>query len=231
MTVSEIRLIYTLLLFLASINAVSIAVVAWRRKRAPGATPLAVMAFGQAFWALCYGLHLSSAMRPIPIFWENLTFIGVTIVPAAFFCFSLEYTGRRRMVTWWLLLFLLCEPLFVNVAVWTDPWHGLFSGVKPPQMVTTYVGGLGIIFWLHTVYSYGLLMVSGLLLYLYWLSSPPAYKKQALLIIIGLFVALSFNALTIFQLTPWHGIDFPHWGAFFPPPSSPMPSSGWVSLT
>jgi len=82
------------------------------------------------------------------------------------------------MVTWWLLLFLLCEPLFVNVAVWTDPWHGLFSGVKPPQMVTTYVGGLGIIFWLHTVYSYGLLMVSGLSA-VFLLAEFPARLQEA----------------------------------------------------
>lgn len=213
MTIGEIRFYYTWVLFLAAMFAMAIAIMAWRRRKAPGATSLAVMSFGQAFWALCYGLQLSAAVRPEPFFWVKLMFVGVVIVPAAFLCFALEYTGRGRLVTRPLILLLACEPILINLALWTDPWHGLFSGLIPPQISNTFVGGIA--FWFHSVYSYIILITAGVLLFLYWLSAPPAYKKQAFIVFLGLPISLSFNALTIFQLTPWHGIDFTPIGSIF----------------
>lgn len=203
MTIEAFRSLYSGVLFLVTLLALGIAVISWRRRQAPGAIPLAVMAVGQAFWSLCYGLQLSSAVRPEPLFWFKLMFVGVVVVPAAFFCFSLEYTGKGHLITRRLVLLLLVEPILLNLSIWTDPLHRLFSG---PVGSKIPIGGIA--FWLHSAYSYSLLIAAGVILFLYWRSCPPAYRMQAFIILMGLPIATSANIITIFRLTPWPTIDF-----------------------
>ncbi|MCX7983082.1 MAG: diguanylate cyclase [Syntrophales bacterium] len=203
MTYEQFRALYSLILFLVAVLALGIAVISWRRRQAPGAIPLSAMAVGQAFWSLCYGLQLSSAVRPDPLFWFKLMFIGVVIVPASFFLFSLAYTGKGRFITSRLILLLTIEPILINLAIWTDPYHGLFSGRTASSVP---IGGIA--FWLHSAYSYSLLIAAGVLLFLYWRSCPPAYRMQAFIVLMGLPIATSANVITIFRLTPWPTIDF-----------------------
>jgi len=203
MTEGEFISFYSVVQFIVTALALSVAIVAWRRKQAPGAKPLAVMAIGQAFWSLCYGLQLSSAVRPEPLFWFKLMFVGVVIVPASFFVFSLEYSGRGHLVNRRLISLLLIEPVLLNLSIWTDPLHRLFSG-PPGQKIA--VGGVA--FWLHSAYSYSLLIAAGVILFIYWRTCSPAYRTQAFIIFLGLPIAASANVITIFRLTPWPAIDF-----------------------
>lgn len=206
MTPETFRVFYSGVLFLVTLCALGIAVISWRRRQAPGAVPLAAMAVGQAFWSLCYGLQLSSAIRPEPLFWFKLMFVGVVIVPASFFLFSLAFTGKGHLITRRLIILLLIEPVLLNLSIWTDPYHGLFSGVPYPGVSKVPIGGIA--FWMHSAYSYSLLIAAGIILFLYWRSCPPAYRMQALIVFMGLPIAASANIITIFRLTPWPTIDF-----------------------
>lgn len=206
MTLEEFRAVYSGVLFLVTLLALGIAVFSWRRRQAPGAEPLAIMAVGQAFWSLCYGLQLSHAIRPEPLFWFKLMFVGVVIVPASFFLFSLAYTGKGHLITRRLIIILIIEPVLLNLSIWTDPYHKLFSG--DPSLSGSKVPIGGIAFWLHSAYSYSLLIAAGIILFLYWRSCPPAYRRQAFIVLMGLPIAASANVITIFRLTPWPTIDF-----------------------
>jgi diguanylate cyclase (GGDEF)-like protein/PAS domain S-box-containing protein len=195
-------IIYDLILFIAFAVVTWIVVVSWRWRTAPGAKALMVMMIGMGFWTLCYALHLSTVARPEPYFWSKLMFLGVVMVPAGFLIWASRYTKYDGWISKLTLTLLFIEPIVFNIIVWTDPWHKLFSG----NFAAT--GILGIAFWLHSFYSYTLLAIGGVMLFLNWLNVHHLHQKQALLVLLGLPVACTANLITIFRLTPFRELDF-----------------------
>lgn len=203
MTVETFKIVYAVILFLSVAVATWIVLVTWRWRRVPGSQSLMVQMIGQGFWTLCYALQLSSFVHPAsePYFWGKLIFLGVVLVPAGFLVWTARYTKKDGWVSPFTIALLCIEPVVFNLMVWTDHWHGLFSG--------TYVstGKLGIAFMVHTLYSYVLLLIGAVMLVMNWLQMPPAYKKQSFLVLLGLILSFAANALTI-ALLPVLRLDF-----------------------
>jgi len=199
---STFIVVYDVILFVASAVVFLMIVNIWRWRRDPGVKALIVMNIGQGFWTLCYALQLSDFIRPEPYFWSKLMFLGVVMVPASVLVWSSFYTRRNTWVNRRNISLLFLEPIIFNVIIWTDPWHKLFSGNY------SQTGMLGIAFWVHSLYSYILLITGGMFLFLNWLQVAPAHKTQALLAMIALPIATLANAVTIFGMIPLKGIDF-----------------------
>jgi diguanylate cyclase (GGDEF)-like protein/PAS domain S-box-containing protein len=195
-------IIYDLILFTAFAVVTWIVVVSWRWRTAPGSKALMIMMIGMGFWTLCYAFHLSTVSRPEPYFWSKLMFLGVVMIPAGFLVWASRYTKYDGWINKLTLSLLFIEPVLFNIIVWTDPWHKLFSG----NFLTT--GILGIAFWLHSFYSYTLLAIGGVMLFLNWLHINRIHQKQALLVLLGLPIACTANLITIFRITPFRELDF-----------------------
>ncbi|MEE9910588.1 MAG: diguanylate cyclase [Deltaproteobacteria bacterium] len=204
MTAETFKVVYGLILFLSVIIATWIIMVTWRWRRVPGSKSLMFQMIGEGFWTLCYALQLSNFIHPPsePYFWSKMMFLGVVMVPCGFLVWASRYTKRDGWINNRTMALLLIEPILFNVIVWTDHWHGLFSG----NFVQT--GKLGIGFYLHTLYSYSLLFTGGIMLFINWLRMQPLYRKQALLVLMGLPISLAANAITILNLAPIKGTDF-----------------------
>ncbi|HDQ03278.1 MAG TPA: diguanylate cyclase [Deltaproteobacteria bacterium] len=195
-------IIYDLILFTAFAVVTWIVVVSWRWRSAPGSKALMIMMSGMGFWTLCYALHLSTVFRPEPYFWSKLMFLGVVMVPAGFLVWASRYTKYDGWINRLTIGLLFIEPVVFNIIVWTDPWHKWFSGNF------TATGILGIAFWLHSFYSYTLLAIGGVMLFLNWLHVHHLHQKQALLVLLALPLACTANLISIFGLTPFKGLDF-----------------------
>ena len=208
MTAALFTIIYDLILFAAFAASVWIVIVTWRWRRAPGSKSLIILMIGEGWWTLCYALHLSTCIRPEPYFWSKLMFLGVVMVPAGFLVWASRYTKRDDWVNNRSVSLLLIEPILFNIIIWTDPWHGLFSGNYRGT------GVLGIAFWVHSAYSYILLTIGGVMLLLNWLQVSYTYQKQAFLVLLGLPIAWLANVITIFRLTPIKDLDFSPFGFF-----------------
>lgn len=202
MKASAFIIVYAAILFVASAVVALMVINIWRWRRVPGSKALMAMSIGQVFWTFCYALQLSDFPRPEPFFWSKLMFLGVVAVPAGFLVWASYYTRRTGWINRRNIALLCIEPILFNIIVWTDPWHKLFSGNY------SQTGILGIAFWMHSLYSYILLITGGIFLFLNWLQVAPAHKTQALLVTVGLPVATLANTVTIFGLTPVKGIDF-----------------------
>lgn len=204
MTAEIFKIVYGLILYLAVVVAAWIVVVTWRWRRVPGSKALMVQMIGEGFWTFCYALQMSSFIHPAsePFFWVKLMFLGVVMVPGGYLVWVSRYTKRDGWINHRTVALLLIEPIIFNVVVWTDHWHGLFSGSY------AQTGILGIAFWLHTLYSYVLLFVGAWMLLINWLRMQPLYRKQALLVLMGLPISLMANVITVLNLAPIKGIDF-----------------------
>ncbi len=206
-------MIYTLYLSSLIVSAAIAGVLAyylWRRRSKPGAKPVVWVMLAVVVWSLGYALELESTTLSGQIFAANIQYFGIVTVPVMWFAFSLEYTGHDK----WLTrrnLFLLAIVPFVTVALaWTNDihslmWYGRHLETSGPFMIIAKTYGPW--FWIHTSYSY-LLLLSGMFFLLQRLFRPPRlYREQSIALLICVIVPLAWNVLYIFDLAPIYRVD------------------------
>jgi len=139
------------------------------------------------------------------LFWENVQWTGVALIPVFWMLFAMEYTGYDEIIDGKLVGALLVVPVLTIVFAWTNPWHGLLW----THNVLVPVDGLALVeeefgpwFWVYLAYTYGLLAIgSAMLLRLIWVSDY-LYADQSALLVVGVTVPVVANVLTIAGVTP-----------------------------
>ena len=202
---------YVLPLIAAAAITAALALAAVRRRHVPGATEFAWLMATAAWWSLCYALELASADLPTLMIWTNAKFLGVAFLPVAWFAFALQYSGRERWLTLRNVALLSAVPLMTQLVIWTDPLHHLFrhefaldtSGAWLTLTVTTQ----GTWFWVHTVYSYLLLVLGMVMLMQGLVRSARLYRGQAISLLVGALVPWVVNVLYTFGLTRYVRLD------------------------
>ena len=204
---------YVFPVILAVAISAALAIFALRRRPTPGATSFSLLMFAVAEWALGYALELVSPGLPAKLFWDNVSWLGAVVTPAAWFAFTLAYTDRGRWLTRRNVAILTIEPLIILLLVWTNPLHGLVNShvalnTKGPfsALVFTY----GAAFWVDIAYSY-LLLLSGAFFIVSlihsFIRSTSLYKGQAVALLVALVAPWVGNALTIFGWSPFPSLD------------------------
>lgn len=198
--------IYLVPLIASTAICLLLAIFAWRRRPAPGATALAVLMLGTAIWSLGYALRLASVDLTSKLFWAKARYVGVVLTPAAWLAFAIRYTGYgRRWLTPWTVAILALEPAIVLFLVWINETHHLFwTETRLEQMgaLTLLITSHGPVFWAHTVYSYVLLVIGSALLTLLFVRAPGLYREQAAAVLTALLLPLAGSVLSIFQVFP-----------------------------
>lgn len=131
----------------------------------------------------------------IPAIWfENIIYIGTCFLPVTVFFTSLIFvhtkiTFRRAH----LLLFIV--PILSLIVLWTNEFHHLFY-IKYSASFTDTV--YGKYFYIHTIYSYSLLIIGIIRLLIFSLKNSGFFSKQSILISIGLACPIVVNVLGSF---------------------------------
>jgi signal transduction histidine kinase len=183
-----------LMLFAAAL-AVGVAAALWRRRDSPGSKALTVLALGAGLWSLFYALELSSATLAGTLLFGRLSYLGIVVVPPAWFAFALVYTGRHDLVRPGRLVALSVPSLVMVGLVWTT----LSTGLVWASHELTPVAGLssvlsvtyGPVFWLWTAYAY-LLTAAGTVLLVLSVAAARLFRAQT-------------AALTVAVAAPWLG--------------------------
>jgi diguanylate cyclase (GGDEF)-like protein/PAS domain S-box-containing protein len=196
-------------------TAISAAVAAycWRRRGRPGVAAFAAVAAGEAFWTLGFLLEVVSPGLRAKVFWDNVQFLPVAVIPVGFLAFAHGFSGRpvRRPAR---VYGLLALPLLALAALaFTDPLHGLVrAGTRP---VTAPFSQLEYGFtWVEDVagiYVYAIQGAAFVVLAAGWMRTHPLYRTQVNLVIAGLMVPVLGTVLTLTvlkhsphrDLTPW----------------------------
>jgi len=196
---SPISLLFLSLALLGGI----LAILAWARRPARGATWLALMLLATAWWLLCHGLEMATQVETTAILMTRLGYLGVLTIPATWLLFALDYTERLPRDLIRLIIALLVEPLLVLLALWTNDRHHAFyafMGFSEHEGQPSYLLTYGPLFWLHTAYSYALLLAGSLLLILPLLRHSAFYRKKAPTIVVAVAVPWLLNLINI---SPW----------------------------
>lgn len=195
-------------LFVCCLATLVMAYSAYTRRDVLGAKAVLLQMLGLSWWTLCYALQLIDSYFPAvlpdlsqdPLFWFKLLFLGVVVLPAGFLVFVLQYTGIIGKLPRWLLYSLAVVPVITLVSIATDPIHdGFLAGFQPGQGME-FRGGPA--FWLHTAYSYLLVICADVLLLRFVLVAPPVLRAQALMLLMAAAMTSLANIVSISHVLP-----------------------------
>lgn len=201
---------YLLPLLITAMLCALLAAAIWKRRQAPGAVPLAVLVSAVALWALAYIVSLASTSLAAQIFWANLAFVGIVLVPGSWLVFAVFYSGYGSWLTRRRLLLLTIMPLATLAAVWSNDLHRLFRSSVSLENTGSFVvlkATLGPLFWIHTAYSYLLLLLGTLLLIHNLFRMSPAYRRQAGGLFVGVAAPWVGNVLYLSGMSPFPHLD------------------------
>jgi PAS domain S-box-containing protein len=182
----------------------------WRRRPATGTTIFALMMLALTEWSLAYGFELAAADLATKLFWVRTQYLGIVTVPVTWLCFVLQYTGREKWLTRRNLMLLMISPLITLLLTWTNEAHNLIwstieldTSGSFSMLDLTY----GPWFWIHSTFSYLLLLLGTLLLIRSFIRSPQLYRGQTVALLIGVFAPWVGNGLYLFDVNPLPNLD------------------------
>jgi len=201
---------YALVSLAVAVVSAGLAVRAWRRRDVPGARMGALFMAGVAFWGAAGAVELVATDLTAKVFWAKVTYLGIVVVPFAWWGFAAGYTGRERWLTPRNLTLLAVPPALTLALVFTNEAHGLIwrettlvsSG---PLVAVDVVHGLG--FWAWCAYAYALLLAGGALVVTMLVRSGDLYTKQGWALMFGMLAPWLGNALYLSGLFPVPGLD------------------------
>lgn len=199
-----------------AVLAFAIGIFSWRR-RSMGvwAVSFTVLALATAFWSFTYGLEVRADTQTAKLFWARMEYIGITVVPVAWFVFAVQYTGRASWLTRRWLLVLCISPALTILFVFTSELHSLIwtevdmaNSGSIPVLDTSH----GVWFWVHSAYSYILIITGAVLLVVAFVRYPPAYRRQNASLVAGAVLPLVANIIFLSGILPAPHLDFTSFG-------------------
>ena len=173
--------------------------LAWRRRRTTGAIALLVCMVGVGLWSAFYTLQWmqtrASAMRT----YDHLIYLGVVLVPAGWLAIAIAVTRGRQWFTPRRVALFAVEPVLVQVAIWLPSLDHLFFAQQFPQgsgPVSLHLR-FGILFWVHSLYSYVLIITGFVLLAQARRRAGAALRRQSKTMLLACAFPFIANAVSI----------------------------------
>ena len=189
---------YTLYLFISAIIALITASFAWRRRFAPGASPLFLMLITMSIWAGANGMVLETQDPRWQIFWFDVLTFGAIMGTPAFWAFGVEFTQHGHWLKPRNILLISIIPVLSVILGWTTEYHGLFYAER--DLSTRLPNGswnfaVGPFYWVYITYSYSVALFTLWLIVRFYIRSSRMLRGQTATILIGTLVPLVGNIL------------------------------------
>lgn len=203
---------YILPLVGAAVISGGVAYYAWtRRSKSSSAIPLALMALAVAEWSLGYALEIAGANLQTKLFFGKSEYLGIAFAPLVWLIFAINHSNRGQNLTRKVITLLTIVPLITVLLAFTTEKNGLiWSGYYVSQTNDFSALGVthGIWFWVHSIYSYALLLVGTLVMGLrsIW-RKQGVYRRQALALIIAVLAPWVGNFLYLSGKSPIPFLD------------------------
>lgn len=200
---------YILPLFISAAITLAVTIYAWqRRANTSSASSLALIALALTIWSVTYALELAGIDLATKMFWGKVQYFGIVVVPYGWFIFAFNHAGLRLPRRIRLLLLVL--PLVILVLAWTTEAHGLIWRQVRLRSLSAFSvleieRGWG--FWVHSVYSYILLLVGAVIILRSLGRLSGMYNGQAVALVVAVAAPWLTNALYLTGLSPVPHLD------------------------
>jgi PAS domain S-box-containing protein len=189
---------------LAGVCSLFLATYAWSRRERTGAVALAILLLGVAVWCLAYAAELSSSSLWGKVLWAKAQYLGIVVVPVGWLTFVVQYTGGARWLRSRAVAWLAVVPVATLLLAWTNELHHLIwvqiELIEQVGGLTAWRATYGWGFWMHTVYSYAMLLLGSLVLVQVLVRSPRFYRSRVCLLLLSAALPWVGNLLSVFGL-------------------------------
>jgi PAS domain S-box-containing protein len=181
----------------------------WRRRRASAGASLAVALGAAGWWGLAYALELAATNLSTKLLWGDAKWLGICLLPPAWFAFIMQYTGRNRWVSRSVMAALAVPPVAVVVLLANPATHDLVRYYSPSAAAdpADAIAQVGPLFWPFLVYAD--LVVWGCTALFVWTLTRLSrlYWRQSLLLIVTVLLPLAANLLHNLNVGPFGRVE------------------------
>ena len=187
---------------------VAMAAYVWRRRGGSAGVALALVLVALLLWAGAYALELGAADLESMARWGDIKFVGLVLLPPAWFAFAALFAGRASWVNGRNLALLAIHPVVVLVLLANAATHDLIR-FYPPEAAfdPDAVAEPGPLFWPHLVYSGVVMWGSLILMVSALLRASRVYRRVTTILIVSLIVPYAVNLLYNFDVGPFGRVD------------------------
>ncbi len=194
----------------SALVTLALAIYALRHRNIRGAFPFGLCMLLSSLWAGSYALERAGTDLPTMIFWVKLQFISYTICPVLWLVMVCLFIERDRWITRRNILLLLILPAITLILVWSnDPYFLVQQNIYVdtsgdfPNLGRTF----GPWFWVTLAYADLLNLVSMILMGWTLRRKSLAYRRQVLVLFIGLGLVILQNAAYLCGIYPARYLD------------------------
>jgi PAS domain S-box-containing protein len=179
--------LYLLAILGATFGLIYLAIYARRHRNVPGAVTFFWLMLAAGGLSISNTLVYTSRTFEVALFGYRCSLTFIALLPVAWLIFAFHYTNRQWLARRRLALLALI-PLVSIVLIWTYPLHGLFwrsVSFTRYNLLTLPEQSFGPWLVVHTIYSYGLVLVGMVVLIQTTLRSFRLYRQQAAALVLG----------------------------------------------
>lgn len=163
-----------------------------------------------AWWAITYGFELASTTLKDILFWINLEYIGITILPITWLISIALFTGKEKLLTKRNLLIISVIPVITLLLVWTSNYNQLYYQYAEVDYSAAFPMlnfKPGTWYHIFTIYFYINIAVGCYLLLSTFKRHDRIYRKQKNIILIAVIIPLAFNFFYVLGFKPLNHLD------------------------
>jgi PAS domain S-box-containing protein len=201
---------YIFPLIAAAIISMGVAFYTWSRRSANSGPALTILSFVLMEWLLGYALEIAGADLTTKIIWGKMQYIGIAALPLFWVIFAFNYANQNNRLSHRVMGLLAILPLVTIVLAFTTEAHGLIWKKIQVTQAGTFSAldvSYGWWFWVHSAYSYILLMAGTILMIRSLIRSQGLYRGQATALLVAVVVPWIGNALYLTGLSPIQHLD------------------------
>ena len=191
---------------------VSLALAIYMRRWRPvsGDKVLFWLLLAITYWSFVHTLEVGATTLPSKLFLADIQYPAIVSLPVLWFVFVLRYSGWDRRPSRNQILALSVLPAITLLLLWTNPYHGLMResvALDTTGPISVLVTDYGLWFWVHTAYSYLLLLGGTLVAMQMIFSATRPYIGQSLSLATATLFPLVGNTLFLLQVPPSPYVD------------------------
>jgi diguanylate cyclase (GGDEF)-like protein/PAS domain S-box-containing protein len=212
------NLIPVFLMITSAVIALMVSSYSWRWRTTSGGVYFSLLMAAVSFFALTSAGELSASSLEAKITWSKISYLGIVSVSPLWFLFAAAYSGRNEWLTPPRYLLIGLIPTATLILAFTNDWHGFIwpeitLDANRTDSLAIYAHGIG--FWIHVGYAYLMMLAGTTWLIMTALRSPWLFRRQIIHIIAAALVPWIGNAIYVFDINPWPGLELTPIGFIF----------------
>jgi diguanylate cyclase (GGDEF)-like protein len=195
----------------ALLSAQLAAYMAARSRGSRNGAYMAAIMGATAWWAAGNALEYLALQLPVKIVFANLQYLAIAVIPVLWFAFGWSMDAEERAgASRRLPRLLWIVPALTAALVWTDTSLGL---VRHSFRLVTAAGfsviakSFGPWFWVHSAYSYVLIIAGTVLLLRSLYARPGPRRAQRVILVVGTLLPVAANLLYLSNVVPLGNVD------------------------